>query len=64
MDRNNNVYVAQLMGDGVSRLKNGRASNVLPAMMASDVEVSGHTMAALTNALAETGGSLFTMRLR
>jgi len=64
VDGNNNVYVAQLMGDGVSRLKNGHATNVLPAMMASDVEVSGHTMAALTNALTETGGSLFTMRLR
>ncbi len=64
VDRNNNVYVSQLMGDGVSRIKNGHASNVLPAVMASDVKVSGNTLVALTNALAETGGSLVTMGLR
>jgi len=58
------VYVAQLMGDGVSVIKNGKVTNVLPAGMASDVAVSGRTLAALTNALAETGGNLVTMRLK
>ncbi|WP_150117065.1 hypothetical protein [Arthrobacter sp. ERGS1:01] len=37
---------------------------VLPAAMASGVAVSGHTLAALTNVLADPGGSLVTMRLR
>lgn len=64
VDRSNNVYVSQLFGDGVSVVKNGRVSNVLPAMMASDVDVSGNTMAVLTNALAETGGSLVTLGIR
>ncbi|WP_269939170.1 ScyD/ScyE family protein [Arthrobacter sp. HY1533] len=65
VDRTNNVYVAQLFGDGVSVLKNGKATNVLPAAMVSDVEISGTTMAALTNALNEqTGGSLVRMGLR
>lgn len=64
VDRNNNVYVSQLMGDGVSVIKHGRVKNILPAAMASDVEVSGHTLAALTNALADTGGSLFTWGIR
>jgi hypothetical protein len=62
--RDNTVYVAQLFGDGVSTVKNGRVVNVLPAMMASDVQVKGNTLVALTNALAETGGSLVTMSLR
>jgi len=64
VSRSGTVYVAQLMGDGVSVVKHGKVTNVLPAAMASDVEVSGNTMAALTNALAETGGSLVTTRLR
>ncbi len=64
VDRNNTVYVSQLMGDGVSVIKNGKVTNVLPAAMASDVEVSGRTMAALTNSLADTGGSLLTLGLR
>lgn len=64
VDRNNNVYVAQLMGDGVSVIKNGRLRNVLPAAMTSDIEVSGGTMVALTNALADTGGSLVTKGIR
>ncbi|MGO2541463.1 MAG: ScyD/ScyE family protein [Specibacter sp.] len=64
VDRNNNVYVAQLMSDGVSQIKHGKVSSVFPAMMASDVEVSGNTMAMLTNALADTGGSLITRGIR
>lgn len=64
VDRNNNVYVAQLMGDGVSVIRNGKMTTVLPAPMVSDVAISGKTLAAVTNALAETGGSLVTMRLR
>ncbi|MFQ4148473.1 ScyD/ScyE family protein [Arthrobacter sp. LAPM80] len=64
VDRNDNVYVAQLMGDGVSVIKKGKVTNVLPAVMASDVAISGSTLAALTNALAETGGSLITKGLR
>lgn len=65
VDRNNNVYVAQLMGEGVSLVKHGKSSTVLPAMMTSDVEVRGQTMAALINALDETnGGSLVTKRIR
>ncbi|AIY03862.1 MULTISPECIES: ScyD/ScyE family protein [Arthrobacter] len=64
VDRNNNVYVAQLMGDGISQIKNGKVSSVFPAMMASDVEVSGKTLAMLTNALADTGGSLITKGIR
>lgn len=62
--QDNTVYVAQLFGDGVGAVKNGATVNVLPAMMASDVQVSGNTLVALTNALAETGGSLITMGLR
>ncbi|WP_425863420.1 ScyD/ScyE family protein [Arthrobacter sp. TWP1-1] len=64
VSRDNTVYVAQLFGDGVSTVKNGCTVNVLPAMMASDVQVKGNTLVALTNALAATGGSLVTMRLR
>ncbi|MHA7177083.1 ScyD/ScyE family protein [Arthrobacter sp. Sr24] len=64
VDLNNRVYVSQLFGSGVSLLKNGKVTTVLPAPMASDVAISGKTLAALTNALAETGGSLVTMRLR
>ncbi|WP_449372371.1 ScyD/ScyE family protein [Arthrobacter psychrolactophilus] len=64
VDKTNNVYVAQLLGDGVSVIKNGQVSNVLPAALASDVEVGGSTLAALTNSLAETGGSLVTTGLR
>lgn len=65
VDRNNHVYVAQLMGAGVSIIKNGRATTVLPAMMAADVAVSGHTLAAVTNALDEVnGGKLVTMGIR
>ncbi|ALV44761.1 hypothetical protein MB46_03765 [Arthrobacter alpinus] len=58
------VYVAQLMGDGVSIIKRGTTTNVIPAAMASDVELNGNTLAALTNALADSGGSLVTKRLR
>lgn len=65
VDRHDNVYVAQLMGDGVSLVKHGKASTVLTAMMTSDVEVRGQTMGALINALDETnGGSLVTKRIR
>ena len=64
VDSNNKVYVSQLFGNGVSVLKNGKLTTVLEAPMASDVAISGKTLAALTNALADTGGSLVTMRLR
>ncbi|RAN71069.1 hypothetical protein B5P43_34400 [Bacillus sp. SRB_336] len=65
VDGKNKVYVAQLFGDGVSVLKNGRASTVLRAAMAADVAVSGSTLAAVTGALDEVnGGSLVTMRLK
>lgn len=64
VDRNSKVYVSQLMGKGVGVIKNGRLTPVLPAAMASDVAVSGSTLAALTNALAEAGGTLVTTRLR
>lgn len=57
------VYVAQLLGDGVSVLKNGKPVNVLPAAMAADVAVSGNTLAAVTEALMPTG-KLVTTRLR
>lgn len=60
------MYVAELMGDGVSVIKAGKAVNVIPAAMSSDVALSndGRTLAALTNALAETGGSLVTRGVR
>ncbi|PYI37429.1 hypothetical protein CVS30_15505 [Arthrobacter psychrolactophilus] len=64
VDKSNNVYVSALFGDGVSVIKNGKVSTVLPAAMVSDVEVGGATLAALTNSLAETGGSLVTTGLR
>jgi hypothetical protein len=65
VDGKNNVYVAQLFGDGVSVVKNGKATTVLPAAMAADVAVRGTTLAAVTGALdEENGGSLVTMRLR
>lgn len=64
VDRHNTVYVSELMGEGVGVIKRGDVRIVLPATGASDVAVSGRTLAALTNALAETGGSLVTMSLR
>lgn len=65
VDRNNNVYVAELFGGGVSVIKNGHTRLVLPAAMASDVDISGNTMAVLTEALNEqTGGNLITQRIR
>lgn len=64
VDRNNNVYVAELMGAGVSVIKHGKTTTVLPAAMTSDVDISGRTMAVLTNALADTGGSLLTRGIR
>ncbi|MDQ0279594.1 hypothetical protein QO003_003897 [Arthrobacter silviterrae] len=63
--QDNTVYVAHLMGDGVSTVKNGTTTTVLPAMMASHVAVSGNSLVALTNALDEmNGGSLVTMGLK
>lgn len=64
VDGKSRVYISQLLGNGVGVIKNGTLTTVLPASMASDVAVNGNTLAALTNALAETGGSLVTARLR
>ncbi len=64
VDRHDTVYVSELMGEGVSVIKKGDVKTVLPALMVSDVAVRGKTLAALTNALAETGGSLVTTSRR
>ncbi|NVN00666.1 ScyD/ScyE family protein, partial [Arthrobacter sp. SDTb3-6] len=68
VDKDNNVHDSQLMGDGVVEVKNGTATTVLPAMMSSDVAVTGSTLVALANAFDEVnegnggnGGNLVTM---
>jgi DNA-binding beta-propeller fold protein YncE len=63
--QDNTVYVAELMGGGVSSIKNGTTTTVLPAMMAAHIAISGNTMVALTNALDDqVGGSLVKMSLK
>ncbi len=52
----------ELFGGGVSKIVKGKAVNVLPAQMASDVAISGHRIAVSTNALAPSG-SLVTATL-
>lgn len=66
VDHKGNVYVSQLMGPGVSKIVRGKPVTVLPAMMAADVEISGNTLAATTNALVEppATGNVITARIR
>lgn len=66
VDHKGSVYVSQLMGAGVSKIVKGKATTVLSAMMAADVEISGDKLAATTNALAEPPqtGNVMTARIR
>lgn len=66
VDHKGNVYVSELMGAGVSKIVRGKTVTVLPAMMASDVEIRGDRLAATTNALAEPPqtGNVMTARIR
>ena len=62
VDERGTVFVTELFGGGVSKIVKGKAVNVLPAQMASDVAISGHRIAVSTNALAPSG-SLVTATL-
>lgn len=55
VDDRGSTYVTELFGGGVSKIVKGKAVNVLPAQMASDVAISGHRMAVSTNALTPSG---------
>lgn len=62
VDDRGTVFVTELFGGGVSKIVKGKAVNVLPAPLASDVAISGHRMAVSTNALAPSG-SVVTAKL-
>ncbi|GAA1415354.1 hypothetical protein AUR04nite_20720 [Glutamicibacter uratoxydans] len=62
VDKNNQVYVAQLFGEGVSRISHGKAVTVMPALMAADIAISGSHVAVTTKVLTESG-ELVTARL-
>lgn len=66
VDNRGRVYVSELMGAGVSMLSHGKKTTVLPAMMATDVEIGGRTLAVTTNALVDppATGNLMTARIR
>ena len=63
-DGSGNLYVASLFGEGIYRVDAGThdVSLFLPAMMASDVEVSGSTLYATTDAFG--AGQLIAVPLR
>ena len=65
-DGRGNLYVASLFGPGILKVAAGShtASLFLSAVMAADVDVSGSTLYATTNALDEdTGGTLISLKL-
>ncbi|MBV1780103.1 ScyD/ScyE family protein [Paeniglutamicibacter sp. ABSL32-1] len=55
LDKRGNVYVAELFGGGVAKIVNGHGVTVLPAMMASDVEIRNNKLIASTEALTPSG---------
>ncbi len=55
LDDRGTVFVTELFGNGVSKIVKGKAVNVLPAALASDVDISGNKLAVSTNALAPSG---------
>jgi len=63
LDGSGNLYIASLFGAGVYKVPAGShvASLFLPAVQASDVEVSGSTLYATTQAMGN--GTLVSMRL-
>lgn len=63
LDGSGNLYIASLFGEGIFKVPAGshEASLFMPAVMAADVEVSGSTLYATTNALEN--GTLVSMRL-
>ena len=63
LDRSGNLYIASLFGAGVYKVACGshEARLFLPAVQASDVEVSGSTLYAATGALGN--GTLVSVRL-
>ena len=57
--------MAELFGSGVSRIEGGGIALVLPAALASEVEIHGNMPAATTNALtAGSPGSVVVARIR
>ncbi|WP_313811621.1 ScyD/ScyE family protein [Glutamicibacter sp.] len=62
VDKNNQVYVTQLFGEGVAKLSHGKAVTVMPAVMAADIAIDGNRVAVTTKVLTESG-ELVTARL-
>lgn len=56
------VYVSELFGDRISRIGRHHTTTLATPAMPADIEVSGHTMIAVTEALAPTG-KLVKMRV-
>lgn len=55
VDARGTVYVSELLGNRISRLGHHRTTTVATPLMPADIEVSGHTMIAVTEALAPAG---------
>ncbi|HXD29148.1 MAG TPA: ScyD/ScyE family protein [Arthrobacter sp.] len=62
VDARGSVYVSELFGDRISRIGHHRTTTVSTPTMPADIEVSGHTLIAVTEALMPAG-KLVKMRV-
>lgn len=63
VDARGTVYVSELFGNRISRIGNHGTTTLSTPTMPADIEVSGHTLIAVTEALMPTG-KLVKMRTR
>lgn len=64
VDSRGTVYVSELFGNRISRIGHHGTTTLATPEMPADIEVSGRTMIAVTEALMETGGKLVRLRVR